>query len=94
MSLPGLFEISVAIIGSRGYPYVYSGYETFVSEIAERLVNRGFKITVYCHKNLFEEYPPQINGINLVYLPTIERKTLSQFLHSFLSMFHACIKRG
>ena len=28
----------IAIIGSRGYPYVYSGYETFVKELSERLI--------------------------------------------------------
>ena len=33
--------MKLAIVGSRGYPYVYSGYETFVKEISERLVKKG-----------------------------------------------------
>ena len=82
--------MKVAIIGSRGYPYVYSGYETFVKELSERLVKRGITVRVYCHRNLFREKPPQVNGIELVYMPTIETKSLSQLIHSFLSMFHAC----
>lgn len=80
----------VAIIGSRGYPYVYSGYETFVKELVERLVPMGYDITVYCHKNLFLEFPQQINGVKLTYVSTIEKKSLSQLVHSFQSITHAC----
>ena len=28
----------IAIIGSKGYPFVNSGYETFVKELSERLI--------------------------------------------------------
>src|SRR6266545_705638 len=84
--------MKIAIIGSRGYPYVYSGYETFVKELVERLTPKGYEITVYCHKNLFKEFPKQVNGVNLVYVSTIEKKSLSQFLHSIQSIFHACFR--
>lgn len=86
--------MTVAIIGSRGYPYVYSGYETFVKELSERLVVKGVRVKVYCHRNLFDAYPAQVNGIELVYLPTIETKSLSQLIHSFLSMTHACLHKS
>jgi glycosyltransferase involved in cell wall biosynthesis len=85
--------MKIAIIGSRGYPYVYSGYETFVRELGERLVAAGFDVTVYCHRNLFRERPRLVNGIRLVYIPTVERKTLSQFVHSFQATLHACFRR-
>lgn len=82
--------MKIAIIGSRGYPYVYSGYETFVRELSERLVRQGIGVTVYCHRNLFPVRPKEVNGIRLVYLPTIEKKILSQFVHSLQSVLHAC----
>ncbi|MCW3088216.1 MAG: hypothetical protein JWQ78_1602 [Sediminibacterium sp.] len=85
--------MTIAIIGSRGYPYVYSGYETFVKELSERLVQKGIHVKVYCHKGLFTERPKEVNGIELVYIPTIETKSLSQLVHSFLSMMHACLTR-
>ncbi len=85
--------MNVAIIGSRGYPYVYSGYETFVGELSERLVRQGIRVTVYCHRNLFRERPAEVNGIRLVYIPTVEKKNLSQFVHSFQSVLHACFCR-
>ena len=80
----------IAIIGSRGYPYIYSGYETFVRELGERLVRQGIGVTVYCHRNLFRDRPREVNGIRLVYIPTIERKTMSQFVHSLQAVLHAC----
>ena len=83
--------LKIAIIGSRGYPYVYSGYETLIKELSERLVGRDCEVTVYCHRNLFKEKPALVNGIKLVYIPTIETKSLSQLIHSFLSMCHAVV---
>ncbi len=85
-------NMKIAIIGTRGYPYVYSGYETFVRELSERLVERGVSVTVYCHKNLFKVYPKKVNGIDLVYISTIEKKSLSQFIHSIQSFIHAIFK--
>ena len=83
-------KINISIIGTRGYPYVYSGYETFVKQLSERLVLKDCNVTVYCHKGLFEIRPKEIKGIKLVYVPTIETKILSQPIHSFLSIIHAC----
>ena len=85
--------MKLAIIGSRGYPYVYSGYETFVKELSERLVLKGIDVHVYCHKNLFHTYPPLVKGVRLHYIPTIEKKSLSQLVHSTLCMLHT-IGRG
>ncbi len=85
--------MNIAIIGSRGYPYVYSGYETFVRELSLRLVRQGIGVTIYCHRNLFPERPRQVDGIRLVYLPTIEKKRFSQFVHSLQAMAHASFCR-
>ena len=83
--------LKIAIIGSRGYPYVYSGYETLIKELSERLVEKDCEVTVYCHRSLFKEKPSIVNGIKLVYVATIETKSLSQLIHSFLSMCHAVV---
>ena len=56
-------KLKIAIIGSRGYPYVYSGYETLVKELSERLVKREYEVIVYCHASLFKERPVELNGI-------------------------------
>lgn len=84
----------VAIIGTRGYPYVYSGYETFIKELVERLVKKDVEVVVYCHRNLFSKRPKKVNGVKLVYIPTIETKALSQLVHSSLSMIHASFSKA
>ena len=81
--------MKVAIIGTRGYPYVYGGFETFVKELGERLVLKGVEVHIYCQRNLFKEKPPVVNGIFLHYIPTVPTKSLNQIIHSFLSIVHA-----
>ena len=83
-------KLKIAIIGSRGYPYVYSGYETLVKELSERLVNKNHDVRVYCHRSLFKIKPKYVNGIELVYTPSIETKFLSQIINSFFSFLHVC----
>ena len=83
-------KLKIAIIGSRGYPYVYSGYETLVKELSERLVKSGNKVTVYCHRKLFNEKPKKVNGVNLIYTPSINSKIFSQLYNSFFSFVHVC----
>ena len=83
-------NLKIAIIGSRGYPYVYSGYETLVKELSERLVKSGHHVRVYCHSSLFKKKPKKVNGINLVYTPSINSKIFSQLYNSFFSFIHVC----
>lgn len=83
-------KLKVAIMGAKGYPYVYGGYDTFIKELGERLVNRGVHVRVYNHRALFEERPQYVNGIECIYTPAIESKSFTQLTHTFISMMHAC----
>ena len=83
-------KLKIAVIGSRGYPYVYSGYETLVKELSERLVESGNEVVVYCHRKLFTKKPKKVNGINLVYTPSVNSKIFSQLYNSFFSFIHVC----
>tara|TARA_B100001063_G_C16775272_1_gene564741 strand:- start:2105 stop:3202 length:1098 start_codon:yes stop_codon:yes gene_type:complete len=83
-------KLRIAIIGSRGYPYVYSGYETLVKELSERLASKGHFVRVYCHNSLFEKKPKNVNGIQLIYTPSLNSKVFSQLYNSFFSFIHVC----
>lgn len=74
----------IAIIGSRGYPIVYSGYETLITSLCKELKDE-FDITVYCHGHLFSEKPKSYNGINLIYTEGKTGKTIAQFSNSYLA---------
>jgi glycosyltransferase involved in cell wall biosynthesis len=86
--------LRVAIIGSRGYPFVYSGYETLVKALAERWPAQNVELTVYCHAYLFKDKPKMVNGVRLVYIPTIASKILAQPLHSFLAFWHVVFSKN
>ena len=40
--------MKLAILGTRGIPASYGGFETFAQELAPRLAARGHDVTVYC----------------------------------------------
>ncbi len=86
--------MKVSIIGAKGYPYVYGGYDTFVKELSERLIQKNVQVTIYCHKKLFSSFPETVNGIHLKYMNAIETKSLSQLTHSLRSILHACFSNA
>jgi glycosyltransferase involved in cell wall biosynthesis len=81
--------LSVALIGSRGIPGRYGGYETLMEELGPRLVARGFRVTVYCRSHSTPRELKSWKGVDLVVLPTIRTKYLDTPVHTFLSCLHA-----
>jgi len=79
--------LRIALFGARGIPHTYSGTETFFGELAPRLAERGHDVIVYCRRSLFRERPSTYRGVRLIYLPSIESKTLSTPTHTLACMF-------
>jgi glycosyltransferase involved in cell wall biosynthesis len=84
-----LRPLSVALIGSRGIPGRYGGYETLMEELSVRLIARGFRVTVYCRSHSTPRDLKSWRGAELVVLPTIRTKYLDTPVHTFLSCLHA-----
>jgi glycosyltransferase involved in cell wall biosynthesis len=80
----------IALLGTRGIPANYGGFETFAEEISTRLVARGHQVTVYCRERFNS---PVYRGVRLQYLPTIRHKYLDTLAHTFLSTLHLLIHR-
>ena len=74
-----------AIVGTRGIPARYGGFETFAEELSTRLVARGHQVTVYCRERNSE---PSYRGVRLQYLPTIRHKYFDTLAHTLLSTLH------
>jgi len=81
--------MKIALIGTRGVPANYGGYETCVEELGKRLAERGHDVTVYCRASYYTERPATYFGMKLVYLPNIKKKSLDTLSHTFLSIIHA-----
>jgi glycosyltransferase involved in cell wall biosynthesis len=77
----GIVPMRIAILGTRGVPPEYGGFETFAAELGTRLVRRGHEVTVYCRN----EGPAEWNGIRRIVLPSIPGKYLETVSHTFFS---------
>ena len=81
--------ISIAILGTRGIPANYGGFETFAQELSHRLVDRGHDVTVYCRSHHTPRELSSIQGVQLVVLPTIRHKYFDTVAHTLVSSLHA-----
>ncbi len=84
--------LRIALIGSRGIPARYGGYETFMEEISVRLHELGHHVTVYCRSHYTRREEREHRGVHLVVLPTLRTKYLDTPVHTFLSCAHAAAK--
>ena len=78
----------VALLGTRGIPANYGGFETFAEQLSVRLARRGHKVTVYCRANNIGTGERVYQGVRLEILPTISHKYLDTIAHTFLSTLH------
>ena len=82
--------MKIAIFGARGIPAKWGGFDTFVTNLAPRLAAKGHDVTVFCMpKYSLSEKPESIEGVRLIYLPTIYGKTTETFIHELLSSLYA-----
>lgn len=83
----------IAILGTRGIPASYGGFETFAEHLATRLTARGHEVTVYGRAHYVSPRQLEYQGVNLTVLPTIRHKYFDTVVHGFLSALHAVTKR-
>jgi glycosyltransferase involved in cell wall biosynthesis len=98
LALPGLRHegcdivgrVKVAILGTRGVPALYGGFETAVEEIGSRLAARGYDVTVYCRNR--GQQLTSYAGMRLVNLPAVRHRVAETLSHTSLSAVHAVVK--
>lgn len=83
----------IVILGTRGIPASYGGFETFAEHLATRLVARGHEVTVYGRAHYVSPRQLEYHGVRLKVLPTIRHKYFDTVVHSFLSAVHAVSSR-
>lgn len=85
--------LRIALMGSRGIPASYSGFETFYEQLAVRLAARGHQVTVYNRAHHHQTRDRSYQGVRIVTLPSIATKHLDTLTHAFLSLVHALCTR-
>jgi glycosyltransferase involved in cell wall biosynthesis len=81
--------VKIAILGTRGIPARYGGFETFAEECGAGLAARGHDVTVYCRSHYAPQTERGHRGVRLVVLPTVRTKYTDTVVHTFLSAVHA-----
>ena len=92
----GTEPLSIAMVGTRGVPARYGGFETAIEEIGQRLVARGHTVRVYCRRAEAEGTDGETLGgsrttylgMDLVTLPALRRRSLETLSHTALSTLH------
>jgi glycosyltransferase involved in cell wall biosynthesis len=83
---PTVTPLKIAMIGTRGVPAAYGGFETAIEEIGQRLVSEGHEVTVYCRT---KEGSPKLDsylGMKLKYLPAVRSKVVETLSHTGFSV--------
>ncbi len=83
--------MKIAILGTRGIPSRYGGFETFAEQLAARLARRGHQVTVYCLSSFTQPgdellLPP---GVSRFVIPSLSSKHFDTLWHGCLSHLHA-----
>jgi glycosyltransferase involved in cell wall biosynthesis len=79
----------IGLLGSRGIPARYSGFETFYEQLAIRLVERGHEVTVYNRSHFIRDVKGEYQGVRIVSLPSVRTKHLDTISHTLLSSIHS-----
>lgn len=79
----------IALLGTRGIPAAYGGFETLAEELSARLASRGHDVTVYSRRNGVREELAWHRGVRIVFVPTLKSKYADTVFHTIVSGLHA-----
>ncbi|MBI2956347.1 MAG: glycosyltransferase, partial [Acidobacteria bacterium] len=79
--------LAIAIVGTRGVPANYGGFETLAEELGARLAARGHRVTIYGRRPHIQYDQPTYRGMRIVLLPTLAWKYLDTVANTFLAVW-------
>lgn len=82
----------VAILGTRGYPSFYGGFETAVRHLAPYMADCGWEVSVYGRPGILDasKADPRVHSI---ITRGVETKSLSTLSYGLTSTIHAAARR-
>ncbi|MDG1822957.1 MAG: glycosyltransferase [Flavobacteriaceae bacterium] len=80
--------MKIAVIGIRGLPDKYSGFETCAANTTSYWA-KDAEVLVYCRKRLYDKkIDTNEHGVNMAYIPCLSSKSLETLSHTFLCCLH------
>ncbi|PCE16314.1 glycosyl transferase [Microbacterium sp. SZ1] len=83
--------LTIAMVGTRGVPAAYGGFETAIEEVGRRLAERGHDVVVYTRGS--ERREKEYLGMRVVHLPAVPVKQVETLSHTGLSTLHLMLHR-
>jgi len=84
-------HLRIALIGTRGVPARYGGFETAVEEVGQRLAARGHDVRVYCRAQGTDDGATYA-GMRRIVLPAIHGRSVETLSHTALSVGHVALR--
>jgi glycosyltransferase involved in cell wall biosynthesis len=82
------------VIGTRGYPSYYGGYETAVRKLAPYLVSKGWDVTVYGRRGAMRTDDAEVDPRVLARITAgLETQKLSTLSHGLTAAIDAAVRR-
>jgi glycosyltransferase involved in cell wall biosynthesis len=80
--------VRIALVGTRGVPARYGGFETCVEEVGRRLAKAGHDVVVYCRTPDSGAPLRTYEGMTLVHVPALKRRSLETLSRTALAVTH------
>lgn len=84
---------TVAVIGTRGYPSFYGGFETAVRKLAPYLADHSWKVTVYGRSADLRHHADKDPRVEVLTTPGVENKSLSTLSYGLSACIHAAWRK-
>ena len=78
----------IAIVGTRGIPNRYGGFERFAEQISSRFADRGHRVTVYCRRAFTSSDDVYDRRVRRVIVPSLHQKHLDTWVSTFIAAMH------
>lgn len=79
------------MIGTRGIPATYGGFESCVEELGVRLAGKGHEVTVYCRSDYPDAQARFYKGVRLLHVPRLRKSFPESPFNSLVATAHASI---
>ena len=85
--------MKIAIVGTRGIPNRYGGFERFAEQISSRFADHGHEVTVYCRRAFTQPDDVYDRRVKRVIVPSLHQKHLDTWVSTFFAAVHAAFAR-
>ena len=82
---------SVAILGTRGVPAQYGGFETFAAKLAEYLLSKNFPVSAYGIEGYQQDDKAALAGLNQIWMHAPKHRALEKTIAAWTSVVHASL---